>query len=285
MRSLSVGLLVACLAWTGPVLAVPQQEPLPPPAAAPGTVTIDNFNNATTATVTFNDGAGDSGTVSTLLSQMLVTYMNGDYTTASFDTFCFDLLHTVIVGQSYLVAARGDLAAVHGNGSRAAYILENYGLGDLTSSPDQAAAVQIALWDLSMNNHDPTSFASDGGTHYSSGDPGVFSVDLGGNPDAATIAGLVNDYLVASIGASNTGDWLDGAAGSGSDRGQSLLIPSPFFVVPGTTDIEPTNTAPPTFRASEPGSTLIFAAGLAALAGLRQRRRPPKLLSWQPSGG
>jgi hypothetical protein len=84
----------------------------------------------------------------------------------------------VSVGQTYAVDVRFDLATAFANGAQMAYILANFGVGDLSTNPDQAAAVQIALWDLSLNNHNPTSFGLDADGSYSSGDPSVFSVNF-----------------------------------------------------------------------------------------------------------
>jgi hypothetical protein len=113
-------------------------------------ITVNGFNNNTAATVTFNDGAGHSGSNTTLLTQFNVT-LTGVGSPITFDTFSIDLFHTVTAGQTYLVNARGDLATALVNGSRIAYIFRTYGLPDLTNNPDQAAAVQLALWDLSLN--------------------------------------------------------------------------------------------------------------------------------------
>jgi hypothetical protein len=74
-----------------------------------------------------------------------------------FDTFCIDLLHAVTDGQTYAVTPRNDLDAAFTNGARMAFVIDNFGAADLSSNPDQAAAVQIALWDLSLN-HNPTFF-------------------------------------------------------------------------------------------------------------------------------
>ena len=49
------------------------------------------------------------------------------------------------------------------NGSRIGYIFNTYGLDDLTGNPILAAAIQVALWDLSLNNDNPTSFGQDAG--------------------------------------------------------------------------------------------------------------------------
>jgi hypothetical protein len=131
----------------------------------------------TQALISANDGAGDSISAEhVFVSQFGVTYnASGGGGSFNFDTFCIDLFHTVSVSQTYAVDV-GDLATAFTNSAQMAYILANFGIGDLSTNPDQAAAVQIALWDLSLNNHTPTSFGLDADGSYSSGDPSVFSV-------------------------------------------------------------------------------------------------------------
>jgi hypothetical protein len=192
-----------------------------------GSITLNGFNNNTPATVTFDDGAGHSGSENTLLAQFNVTFSGGG-TPSTFNTFSVDLFHTVSAGQTYAVTPRGDLATAFVNGSRMAYVFQNFGLQDLTNQAIQAAAVQVALWDLSLNNHNPTSFGMDADGTYSSGDESVFSVSFGSNSDASQIAALTAQYLGASIGAITTGGWLDAAAaGNDMNRGESVLRPVP----------------------------------------------------------
>jgi len=194
-----------------------------------GSITLNSFNNDTPATVTFDDGAGHSGSQSVLLSQLNVTFSGGG-SPITFNTFSVDLSHTVSVGQSYAVALRVDLATVFTNGSRIAYVFQHFGLENLTGDPIQAAAVQITLWDLSLNNHNPIAFGPDADGTYSSGDENIFSVSFGNNPDASQIASLTSQYLGASIGATTTGTWLDAAAaGNAPNRGESVLqrVPEP----------------------------------------------------------
>jgi len=193
-------------------------------------ITVDAFNNNTPATVSFNDGAGHSGTMSENLTQFNVTF-TGSSTTVTFDTFSVDLLHTATVGQTYSVTPRSDLATAFTNGSRIAFIYQNFGTQDLTSNPNQAAAVQLAVWDLSLNNHNPTFFVMGNGGIYSSGDPSVFSVTFGGSVDAAQIASLVNGYLGASIGAPTQGGWLDASVSGGESVLQQ--VPEPASLVLG----------------------------------------------------
>jgi len=190
-------------------------------------ITLNAFNNSTPATVTFNDGQGHSGSIDTFLTQLNVTYAAGAGTPVTFKTFTIDLFHSASVGQTYLVTPRGDLATAFANGGRMAYIFQTFGLGDLANSPIQAAAVQIALWDLSLGNHNPTLFGLDADGSYSSGDETVFRVLLSGGL-ASQMAALTDQYLAASVGATALGAWLDAdAAGDAPNRGQSLLLPVP----------------------------------------------------------
>jgi hypothetical protein len=195
---------------------------------APAQVTLIKLNDNITGVISYNDGQGHSGSEDVYIAQFNVTLTTGPNRSVTFNTFCIDLTHNVTVGQTYAVDIRNDVAGAFVNGSRMEYIYEQYGMQDLSGNPDQAAAVQLAEWDLLLNNHDPQSFSLDPGTTsvYSSGDPNVFSVDLGSNPDAAKIAGLVDTYLKASIGAKTQGAWLDASAsGDALNRGQSLLVP------------------------------------------------------------
>jgi hypothetical protein len=170
------------------------------------TITINALNNSTTATVSFNDGSGPSS-ISTLLSQFNVT-LSGAGGPVTFNTFSIDLSHTVVSGQTYTVSPRGDLASAFVNGARMAFIFTQFGQQNLTGDPVQAAAVQISLWDLSLNNHAPTTFTLDADGSYSSGDENVFAVLFGANPNASQIAALTNQYLQSSIGAVTSGAWL-----------------------------------------------------------------------------
>ncbi len=206
-------------------------------AARGDSVTLNGFNNGLTGnnavTVTYNDGAGHSASVDTWATQFNVTYKNGT-NAVTFNTFCIDLFHDVTGGQTYKVYFRDDLATAFANGSRMDYVYQNYGAQDLSGNSDQAAAVQLALWDLSLNNHNPTTFVLDGDGTYSSGDESVFNVQIKG-PDAATIASLVNQYLGASVGATEQGRWLDASAqGDYLNRGQSLLVPNSVVPEPSS---------------------------------------------------
>ncbi|OAI47174.1 hypothetical protein AYO44_09990 [Planctomycetaceae bacterium SCGC AG-212-F19] len=194
-----------------------------------GNVQLNQLNNSTAAAVSFDDGAGHAGTDNTVLAQFQVTYTSGSAFPEVLDTWCIDLEHNVGVGQTYAVQPRGDLAGAFANGSRMAYIFEHFGQQDLSNDPVQAGAVTLALWDLSLSNHNPTHFGKDADGSYSSGDPNVFRVQMSdGNADA--IAQLTDQYLVESLGATNQDGWFDAApAGDAQNRGQSLLLPVAHF--------------------------------------------------------
>jgi len=179
---------------------------------------FNNDNNGTTATVSFNNGGGQI-TENKLLSQFNVTYSSGSGT-VTMNTFTFDLFHEVTPLQTYAVTPRQDLGTAFTNGRQMAYVFQTYGLPDLTNDPDQAAAVQLALWDLSLDNHTPTFFSLGLDGSYSSGDPDVFKVAFGSNPDASHIAALTSQFLTAAIGTTMNGAWLDAAG-----KGANLMLP------------------------------------------------------------
>lgn len=153
--------------------------PIPPGNPPPGKVIVSYSSAAVFAIVSFNDGAGDSGMLNAAAAQFTAGYGNNDGSTTSFYTFCIDLEHTVTSGQTYSVSPRNDVKTAFTNGAQMAYIINNFGSMNLSSNPDQAAAVQIALWDLSLNNNvDLMSFGMDADGTYSSGNESVFKVNF-----------------------------------------------------------------------------------------------------------
>jgi hypothetical protein len=102
------------------------------------TITINAFNDSTTATVAFNDGAGHSGSIATLLTQFNVT-VSGSGNPAIFDTFPVDLFHTVSVSQTYAVTPRNDWPAAFVNAARMGFIYPQFGLQNLASNPIRLA--------------------------------------------------------------------------------------------------------------------------------------------------
>jgi hypothetical protein len=164
-----------------------------------GDVIINYSTSAVFAVVSFNDGAGDSGTLNAALSQFVAAYGNTNNSLTSFYTFCIDLAHTVSNDQTYAVTPRNGLQTAFVNAAEMAYIMQNFGSGDLSSNPDQAAAVQLALWDLSLNNNNPTSFGLDADGSYSSGNESVFEVNFAKvpEPSSASVLGIAVLILVA----------------------------------------------------------------------------------------
>jgi len=225
------------------------------------TIKINSFSSTTSATIFFDDGNGHSGMASDPLAQINVTY-SGSAGTFTFNTFSIDLLHDLMAGQSYNVTVRNTLTVTNGvgfvNANQMAYVFQQFGLSDLSGNPDQAAAVQTALWDLSLNNHTPTSFAMDADGTYSSGDESIFKVDFNGNPDAAAIAALTNLYLTGAAGAQNQNGWLDGGPAGQPNTGQSLLIPPSLL---------------PALQTPEPSTFTLLVLGMCCLGAERFRRR------------
>jgi hypothetical protein len=195
-----------------------------------GTLKYNSNVAGVSGSVSANDGIGDAiSNAATTFSQLAASFTPSGGTAVSFNTFCIDLFHSVSIGQSLSTYVSGNESTAFVNGSRMAYIYDMYGTQSLSGSPNQAAAVQLALWDLSLNNHTPTTFAVDADGTYSSGDESVFSVTFNSATDAANVAPLVNQYLQASIGSTMQGGWLNAAAaGTGSTRGQSMPFPSPM---------------------------------------------------------
>jgi RHS repeat-associated protein len=189
----------------------------------PGYLTVNGFNNNTGATVHFVLSGGANETINTLLTQFTATYQG-----VTFNTFCCDLSHNVSSGQTYLVNPRADLSTAFTHGSEIADIYQTLGQVDLTNDPIEAAAIQVVIWDF-IADHDPT-FVQLDGTQLDSGDPGIFYADLGGNSASQQIADRANQILQMALGASTQGGWFDASpSGDSQNRGQSLLLPLPWY--------------------------------------------------------
>jgi hypothetical protein len=196
-----------------------------------GSVLLKSMNGGDTGMVTVN---GDSEYV--YINQFNVTYTSAFGQRMNFGTFCIDLTHNVSVGQTYAVFT-GSSASLHStfsNGARMSQVFD-FVNGSVAINPgksytvgghayngnDYAAGIQLALWELSLNAHNPTGFTKSGGV-WSSGDPGVFHVS--GINDSV---GALTDYLLGHTfpGGGDVG-WLNADAnGFGQNRGQSLLVP------------------------------------------------------------
>jgi hypothetical protein len=186
----------------GQSLIIPQSIFLPGTVfPEPGEATIDGLNNTSvSALISANNGTSSISSEALYLSQFNVTYTSELGSSTTFEAFCIDLFHTVSSGQTYAVDAQNDLSTAYANGAEMMYIMENYGETDLSGDPEQAAAVQIALWDLSLNNQPtPTSFTEDVDGTYSSGDEAVFSVQFKVLPEPSSAALLITG--LSSFGA------------------------------------------------------------------------------------
>ncbi len=160
-----------------------------------------------------------------------------EYANSPVSLFCVDLFTNVGVETFPVTAGSVDLVA---NGRRAAWLMQTY-LPQIASA-DQAAAVQVAIWDV----------VHDGGDGLTNG-------ALRGGATSASVVQLAEQYIAASSGQGST-------AGSifthvdGPTAKQQLMAPGSFtaaafgFVVP------------------EPATYLAMGSGLLIL-GLARRKR------------
>jgi len=150
-------------------------------------------------------------------------------------TYCVDLPHDEQWNTPYTLTPTS-LATVFGptNGDRIGYLYHKYGSTNLAGNAVADAALQLALWDLSLTNHTPTSFGATtpGGSSYSSdpsGQPSVFTV----SGISSAIANQTDAYLrdaAANANSSASAFVYVGFTGPESDGSfqQSILIdPTP----------------------------------------------------------
>jgi hypothetical protein len=204
---------------------------------------LSNGGNAITGTFHAKDGSN------TVNENVYIDQFDVSYNTRSYYTFCIDLFHNVSIGQTYAVDLRTDLATAFTHGSQMAALYYAYGTGNMAGDPDHAAALQLALWDLAINdaNHDPFTFTTTGSV-IKTGD-GDFKVS-NLSADFSAIAGDFTAYMSFANAHSSAGGWLDASAqGDYQDRGQSLLLPTP-----------------------EPSSLLLGGIGCVSLLGIAWRR-------------
>jgi hypothetical protein len=226
-------------------------------------------NPGNTGLVQWNDGAGHSGSVNAHISQFHMSYVDRSKPRQALLTYGVDLLHREQPGVPYTVNAVRLLSAVFGvpNGGEMSYLYRTYGTANLSGNPDEDAGLQLALWDLSLSVHHPTSFTQQGHSGvYSSGD-GYFSVShLSGNP--TQIAYWTNFFLQdASHHAADNSVYLLQSVPPGNhhQQQQSVLYYSPSGLSGGPAVVP------------VPGSLVLTATGLAVLGcrRLMQRRRAP----------
>jgi hypothetical protein len=207
---------------------------------------LSNGGNAITGTFRAQDGS-NSVNENVYIDQFKVTYNSETYY-----TFCIDLFHNVSIGQKYAVDLRTDLASAFTRGGQMAALYYAYGDGNMAGDPQHAAALQLALWDLAINdtNHDPFTFTTSAGVIKT--DDGDFKVS-NLSADFSAIASDFTAYMSFANAHSSPGGWLDASAqGNYRDRGQSLLLPTP---------------------APEPSSLVLAGIGCVSLLGIAWRRR------------
>jgi hypothetical protein len=239
-----------------------------PPLRADSITLTGLSNRGTTGLVRWNDGAGHSGSENAHISQFHMSYVHGSNRPQTVLTYCVDLLHTERQGVAYTVNPVGPLSTVFGtpNGGEMSYLYRTYGTTNLAGNPYEDAGLQLALWDLSLSVHHPTSFTQQGHSGvYSSGD-GYFSVShLSGNP--AQIASWTNFFLQdASHHAADNSVYLlqSVAPGHSQQQQQSVLYYNPLGPPGGPHPAVPV-----------PASLVLTTTGLAVLGcrRLMQRRR------------
>ena len=207
---------------------------------------MDAFNNSTAVTVFYDDGNGDTGTDNTLATQFHASY-TGARRRPSRSTPSASIWNIRSLKVRTTRSTSATIWTEPSPTAQMAYIFQQYGESDLSDNPDQAAAVQIALWDLSLDNHDPTSFAGHGrGRRLRQRRPQRLQRQSGHNADAAHIAGLTHQYLIAANNVTAAGAWLDATpAGTAVNRGQSLMLPSPSWDFGDRTAVTAALTATP----------------------------------------
>jgi hypothetical protein len=192
-------------------------------------ITLDSLGAGDNVTITVN---GQSQGV--FAGQFNMTFNEGTQISQSFNTFCIDIDHHVSMGQTYKVEQKDVSGFPGGAGGQMEYLFVTYGQGVLTN--DQAAAVEIALWELSKGS-DTFSYTAN-----------------------ANVTALVNTYLLDSTGQSQAGFWQDASAqGDYLDRGQSLIGPPDFGSLQSSS-------------VPEPSSLILLMLGAGGLSAFRRIR-------------
>lgn len=147
---------------------------------------------------TFTGGSPTQNTQAGAMSASL----NGG---AAFDVYCVDSVHAPQIGSAYTTTITPLPNAGLANSARIAWLYKTYAAG--VSSQDTGAALQLAIWDVMMDNGDGLS---------------------SGNFRASSITSTMtqtSSYITASSGKSSTASWFQGP--SGANQPQGLVGASP----------------------------------------------------------
>jgi len=176
--------------------------------AAPVYLRLDSLGaGVTNNSVQYRYNASQSFTSlgNVFVGQFRMTYDVGGLNQA-LNSFCIDLNHRVSVGQTYLVNLR-DLSEFTPPSltGEMAYLYNTYGTGVMTNN-NQAAALNLALWRLSLGTDGQLTFSAN-----------------------STITNAYTAFLAeASLHSATVGQWLDADAnGTYQSRGQSVIYPPP----------------------------------------------------------
>jgi hypothetical protein len=131
----------------------------------------------------------------------------------SFEAYCVDALHAPLIGSSYPVSTVQLPNAGLANSGRLAFLYQNF--ASSVNNQDTGAGLQLAIWDVLMDNGDGLS-------------AGLFR--------ASTVTSTVNQtnaYLAASVGQSGSATWYKGTPGA--NQPQDLIganpVPEPATIV------------------------------------------------------
>lgn len=215
---------------------------VPAATAGPLSVTLNSLGAGADVTIQVVEvGSSQLKSVDAFAGVFNMT-LNGQ----SFTTFCIDTAHDVTVGQTYSVNQTAVTTGLT-YGAQMEYLYAKY-LPTAVNNNTEAAALQIALWDL-----------ADGGQSLLTGS--TFRYTDTGSP----IYTLASSYIAEALAYTPTGNdgyWEDASpSGDQLGRGQSLIGPP----LPGFNPNISAVPAPPT--------ALLALTGVLSLAGRRLFRR------------
>jgi hypothetical protein len=162
-------------------------------AAHSTTVSLDSLSNlSNTGHVSWINSQNKPQTEYVYISQFQMTYKPTTGGASTLFTYCVDLNDTEQWNTPYTVTPVS-LTSAFGqvNGNEIGYLYRTYGTQNLAGHTTDDAALQLALWDLSVDSRTPTSFSYDGANgSYTSGDS-LFAV----SGISSAVAQQTNYYL------------------------------------------------------------------------------------------